>query len=52
MDIRYFATIVAIFAACFFLGMNCGPSYQDVSSFMQSDTYKAQKAAHEKRINF
>lgn len=47
-----FLVFVAAFSFCFFIGMNCGPSYNEVNRFMQSDVYKAQKAAHEKRINF
>lgn len=51
---RFSLVMVGIiaFSFCFFIGMNCGPSYEEVNRFMQSDVYKAQKAAHENRINF
>ena len=51
---RIFLVMVGIiaFSFCFFIGMNCGPSYEEVNRYMQSDVYKAQKAAYEKRNNF
>ena len=43
---------IAVFALCAYIGMNCGPSTQDISAFMQTDAYRSQKSAYEKRTNF
>lgn len=40
MDIRNCIAVMALFAVCFFVGMNCGPSCDDVNRIMQTDAYK------------
>ena len=44
------AALIILVAACFFAGTHCGPTPQEVKAFMQSDTYKAQKALYESKF--
>ena len=44
------AAVVMVVIVCFFAGTHCGYTPQEVKAFMQSDTYKAQKALYESKF--